>query len=139
MPSSLPKALFAFPGRQRARLVAAILAGTKTATAGLWEEYRRSGEALPRVGGASVLVDSDDRPVAVLETTEVRVLPMGEVDARFATDEGEGFASLAEWREAHEKFFRSAEMRRALGDPPLEIGAETLLVCERFRVREVLG
>ncbi len=138
MPERLPKALFAFPGPQRDRLVAAILAGRKTATAGLFEEYARSGEAIPKTGGASVMVDSLDRPVAILETVEVRVLPLGEVDADFARDEGEGFASLAAWREAHERFFRSEAMQSALGDPPIEITLATLVVCERFRVREVL-
>jgi uncharacterized protein YhfF len=34
----------------------------------------------------------------VLETTDLRVIPFGEVDAQFAFDEGEGDRTLAWWR-----------------------------------------
>jgi uncharacterized protein YhfF len=42
-------------------------------------------------------VDSDGRGVAVIETTEVEVKRLGDVDLAFARDEGEGFRTLAEW------------------------------------------
>lgn len=87
--ASLPTAEFAFPGRLRDRLVAAILDGSKTSTTGLALEYERE-ERLPQVGDRSVLVDSDGRPVAVLEVTSVRVAPLAEVDLSHARDEGEG-------------------------------------------------
>jgi uncharacterized protein YhfF len=137
--ADLPIAHFAFPGALRDRLIAAILAGRKTATTGLHEEHVRLHEAISRPGERSIAVDSDGRPVAVLETTEVRVIPLREVDLQFALDEGEGFASVAEWRASHERFFRGPEMREALGDPPVDIGDETLVVCERFRVLERLS
>ena len=50
----------------------------------------------------------------------------GEIDLQFARDEGEGFESVEEWREAHERFFE-----RPL--PP-----ETLIEAVRFRVVERL-
>lgn len=62
--AGLPTAEFAFPGRLRDRLVAAILDGSKTSTTGLALEYEREEERLPQVGDRSVLVDSDGRPVA---------------------------------------------------------------------------
>jgi uncharacterized protein YhfF len=133
----LPVANFAFPGPLRDRLVAAVLSGEKTATCGLMVEYG-TGEALPQVGGRSVVLDSAERPVCVIETTEVRVLRLGEVDEQFARDEGEGFASVAEWRAAHEAFWQGADMREALGSP-VEIHDETLVVAERFRLVERLS
>ena len=42
---------------------------------------------------------------AIVEVTEVRVLPAREIDLQFARDEGEGFESVEQWREAHERFF----------------------------------
>jgi uncharacterized protein YhfF len=63
---------------------------------------------------------------------------MGGVDLAFAIDEGEGFTSVAEWREAHLAFFTSAEMTAVLGDPPVVIDDDTLVVCSRFRVVERL-
>ncbi len=90
--AALPTAEFAFPGPLRDRLVAAILDGSKTATTGLVAEYEREGEPLPEAGDRSVLVDSDGRPVAVLEVTGVRVVPLAQVDSAHAVDEGEGYA-----------------------------------------------
>jgi uncharacterized protein YhfF len=117
--------------------VAAILSGEKTATSSLLLEYE-PGEDLPVVGGRSVVVDSAEKPVCVIEMTEVRVLPLRAVDERFARDEGEGFGSVAEWRAAHEAFWRSTEMLAALGRPDITVDDETLVVAERFRVVDAL-
>jgi uncharacterized protein YhfF len=135
----LPVFEVAFPGELRQRLVAAILSGEKTAGATLREEYEPLGpDPLPEVGARSLLVDSDRRPVAVVEITEVRVVRAGRVDERFARDEGEGFESVADWRAAHERFWGSNPDRDAAGAPPYEIDDDTLVVCERFRVVERL-
>jgi uncharacterized protein YhfF len=134
----LPVAEFAFPGPLRERLVAAILAGTKTSTTGLLEEYRREGEAVEAVGARELVVDSNGAAVAVIETTEVAVKRMGDVDLQFALDEGEGFESVEQWRAAHVRFFTSPEMVAALGEPPVPIDDDTLVVCTRFRVVERL-
>ncbi len=48
--AGLPTAEFAFPGRLRDRLVAAILDGSKTSTTGLAVEYELEDEPLPQVG-----------------------------------------------------------------------------------------
>ena len=104
----------------RRELVDAVLRGDKTATAGL-----HGDEPLPQAGRALLLLDFDDRPVAVVETTEVRVLRADEVDLQFARDEGEGFETVADWREAHERFWSDREIRD-----------DTLIVAERFRLIE---
>jgi uncharacterized protein YhfF len=74
----------------------------------------------------------------VIETTEIRIVPAGEVDEQFARDEGEGFESVADWRAAHERFWGSTPERKAAGEPPWEIDDDTLVVCERFRLVERL-
>jgi uncharacterized protein YhfF len=134
----LPRVEFAFPGPLRDALVAAVLAGDKTSTTGLLVEYEREGEPLPQVGDLGVVVDSEERPVGIIETTEVRVLRVADVDLAFAVDEGEGFTSVGEWRAAHERFWEGDEMRAALGDPAVEIDDDTLVVAERFRLVERL-
>jgi uncharacterized protein YhfF len=71
-----------------------VLGGEKTATAGLRSDFApHTEEELPTVGDRFVLLDFDDQPVAVVETTEVRVLRAADVDLEFARDEGEGFES----------------------------------------------
>ncbi|MCX4821982.1 ASCH domain-containing protein [Streptomyces sp. NBC_01142] len=128
--------LLALPGPLRDRLVAAVLSGRKVSTTGLLAEYEAEKEELPPVGERSALIDSDGHEVAVVELTEVRVLPLGEVDLQHALDEGEGHVSVAGWRAAHERFWHSEEMREALGDPEFEVDDETLVVAERFQVVE---
>ncbi|WP_329361710.1 ASCH domain-containing protein [Streptomyces sp. NBC_00669] len=132
--ATMPKAEFGFPGPLRDRLVAAILDGSKTSTTGLVADYAHEGEALPEVGDRAVVVDSDDRPVAVIEVTGVRVVPLGRTDLAHAMDEGEGYTSVAQWRAGHERFWHSAEMRAALDDPGFTVDDATPAVLERFRV-----
>lgn len=135
------KAEFGFAGTPlREQLVAAVLRGEKTATAGLVVDYERDGEALPDIGERLAVVDHEGRDVAVIEITEVRVLPIEDADLRFARDEGEGFESVAEWREAHDRFWRSYadEIRDYLGDPGWDVADDTLFVAERFRLVELL-
>jgi uncharacterized protein YhfF len=114
------------------------LRGEKTSTTGLLSDYERDGEPIPAVGQRFVVVDENDAEVAVIETTDVRVTTIGEVDLPFAIDEGEGFASVAEWRAAHEAFWLSYadETRAWLRDPSWHPTDETPIVCERFRLVE---
>jgi len=134
----LPHAEFAFPGPLRDRLVAAILAGEKTSTTGLHEEYVREGAPIGAAGDRELVVDSEGRGVAVIETTEVAVKRMGDVDLAFVIDEGEGFETLDDWRDARVRFFTSPEMAELLGEPSVAIDDDTLVVCARFRVVERL-
>ena len=138
-PTTLPLAEFAFPGPLREKLVAAILSGEKTTTTGLYEEYLREGKALEEPRSRSLVIDSDGRPVAVIETLEVALRRFADVGLQFAIDEGEGFETVAAWREAHVRFFTSPEMIAALGEPPVPIDDDTIVVCETFRLVEIVG
>ena len=104
----------------RRRLVEAVLAGKKTATAGLAE----SGEPEDKPGERYALLGYDDEPVGVVEVAEARVVPASEIDEQFARDEGEGFESVEDWRVAHERFF----------ERPIE--PDTLIEAVRFRLVE---
>jgi YihY family inner membrane protein len=137
--SSLPRAEFGFPGPLRDKLVEAILSGAKTTTTGLYEEYLRDGEPLEEVGSRALVVDSNGRGVAVIETVAIEVQRLDEVGLQFAIDEGEGFETVEAWREAHVRFFSSAEMVASLGDPPVPIDDDTMVVCETFRLVNLVG
>ncbi|SDJ93324.1 ASCH domain-containing protein [Streptomyces indicus] len=133
-PAALGPFELAFPGPLRDQLVAAVLSGAKTSTTGLYDP----DEKLPAVGQRDALLDSGGLVVAVVETTDVRVLPLAEVDLRHAVDEGEGYRTVAEWRAAHERFWHSPEVLADLGDPAFRVTDETLVVAERFRVVELV-
>lgn len=106
-----------------------VLEGKKTATASLVWEYENKPEDAPILNGYSVVTDFDGNPKCVLQTTELRVLPFGEVDAEFAADEGEGDLSLDYWRKVHWDYFseRCAEIGK---EPSLEM----FVNCERFKL-----
>jgi uncharacterized protein YhfF len=129
--AGLPPFELAGPGPMRDQLVAAVLDGTKTATASLLAEYE--SDALPEVGQRWSLLDSRNQGIAVVETTEVRIVPMGEVDLQFAIDEGEGFTTVAEWRAEHERFW-NAESLPTFSAGFGGLNDETLIVAERFRL-----
>jgi uncharacterized protein YhfF len=101
-----------------------VLDGRKTATAGLHEVLEDESESVP--GDRYVVEDELGVPRAIVEVTEVRVLPASEIDLQFARDEGEGFESVQEWHEAHERFFERT------------IEPDTLIDAVRFRVVERL-
>jgi uncharacterized protein YhfF len=135
MPSEdLPVAEFAFPGPLRDQLVAAIVAGGKTTTSGLVADYEHEGEPLPHPGLRQMVVDSAGNPVVAIETTAVRVIRLADVDLAHALGEGEGYKSVAQWRAGHERFWHSAEMRRAMDDPEFTVDDDTLVVAQTFRL-----
>ena len=134
LPEELPVIEFAFPGPLRDQLVAAVLDGTKTTTSGLAADYKREGSPLPRPGLRQAVIDSAGDPVAVIETTAVRVIRLGDVDLAHALGEGEGFTSVAEWRAGHELFWHSAQVREELGDPAFTVDDDTLVVALTFRL-----
>ncbi|MEV6103568.1 ASCH domain-containing protein [Streptomyces sp. NPDC051940] len=138
---ALPEIQFAFPGPLRDKLVAAVLSGAKTSTTSLRLEFDlpSSDEEFPVVGARGAVVDSAGRRVAVVATTAVEVLRLADVGWEHARDEGEGYASVAEWRAAHERFWNGPEMREWLGDPSFAVTDGTLVVAERFRVVERPG
>ena len=79
-------------------------------------------------------MDSAGEPVAVIETTAVRVLRLADVDLTHALGEGEGYTSVADWRAGHEQFWHSADMRQEMGDPGFTVGDDTLVVAQTFRL-----
>ncbi len=131
---------FAFPGPLRDQLTALALAGTKTTTAGLFAELEADGDPMPEPGVREVLLDSMERPVAVIETVSCRVARLADVDDRHAIDEGEGYANAAEFRASHERFWNGYldDLRERI-DPAFTIDDDTLVVLQRFRVVELLG
>ncbi len=130
---------FAHEGSELRRwLVELVLAGTKTATAGLLVEMELDDETVPTPGFREAVIGADGRFVGIIETTECRIVRMADVTDDFARDEGEGYADAAEWRISHDRFFRAYldEIRERLGDPDWALDDDTLIVCQRFRLVE---
>ncbi|MBO4139919.1 ASCH domain-containing protein [Micromonospora tulbaghiae] len=118
------------PGELRTRLNTLVLAGVKTATAGLVQEYDDENEELEYVGERLVLVDDNDALVGVVEVTGVEVVRFADVPWDFARAEGEGDRSIEEWREGHGAYWARQ------GTPVTD---DTRIVCLRFRLVSTEG
>jgi len=105
-----------------------VLSGRKRATADLVWSCEADGRRPPRPGDLSIVTDGDRRPLAIIETTQVDVLPYEAVTEDFARREGEGEATLASWRRDHAAYF-ARECAR-IGRTPTP---DMPVVCERFR------
>ena len=106
-------------------LLELVLAGVKTGTC--WpasEGLKGSAE-----GARYVVLDSAARARAVIESVHLEQRRFDQVEADFASSEGEGDRSLATWRDIHEACFT----RQGAYAPDM------LLWCERFRLVETIG
>lgn len=112
---------------QADRLLGLVLDGTKTATSSALSEYDGDDAPLPREGDLSIVVDGAGHPKALIRTTDVAVVPFGEVSDDFAAAEGEGDRSLEGWRTDHTEFFT-----RVLG--LVTVPEDFMVVTERFEL-----
>ncbi len=106
-----------------------ILSKTKSATCSALWELETEAYTLPEGGQKSIVLDGNDDPLWIIETTEVEVRPYNEVDALFTYEEGGGDRSLAYWRQGHWRFFS-----RTLPNIGKEPTPDMPPVWERFRV-----
>lgn len=109
-------------------LAALVISGIKVATSSAYPLYEKDGEPLPRVGDYSVILNSKDEAVCVIQTTAVEILPYNQVGEEHALKEGEGDKSLDHWRRVHCEFF--AKEMKSIGDVFIE---DMPVVCEELR------
>jgi uncharacterized protein YhfF len=117
------------PGPMRERLVWAVLAGYKTATSSLLSDWEHENAELPQVGERQMIVDSEARPVSVIEFVRVDVIRLDDVDLPVALAEGEGFRSVREWRDEHERFWSARGTGAAIS-----LDDDARVVVEGFRL-----
>jgi uncharacterized protein YhfF len=110
-------------------LLALVIKGEKTATCGDARDFEAGGETPPQVGRRDVVLNGRGQKAAIIETVEVTRKRFDEIDAQFAYDEGEGLRNLDDWRESHQAYFE----RNGHFSPDM------MLICERFRLVEVLS
>ena len=87
------------------KLAKLVLEGTKTATCSAYELYQVENEPIPQVGDYSVILDSKDNAVCIIQTTKIYIAPYSSCSKEHAYKEGEGDRSLQYWKDVHEEFF----------------------------------
>src|SRR6266516_2393140 len=110
-------------------LAALVVRGVKTATSCLLWELEQEQRPEVQVGDYSIVTDWEHRPVCIIQTTEVNLVPFKDIDAQFAYDYGEGDRTLAWWKQEMWDYYvqECASMGR-------QATQEMPLVCERFQV-----
>ena len=111
------------------KLAQLTLQGTKTATASSYPVYKAENEPVPAVGDYSIILDSQNQAVCIIQTTQIDIVPFYQVDEEQAYLEGEGDRTLTYWREVHRTFFES-DMQSI----HQKFTEDMLVVCERFKI-----
>jgi uncharacterized protein YhfF len=106
-----------------------VLEEKKRATAGLLWAAEKDGTAPPSPGSLSIITNWSGRPICVIETTSVEIVPFGEVTEEFAAAEGEGDGSLSYWRATHWAYFE-----RVCARIGRQVDRVMPVVCEHFKV-----
>jgi len=110
---------------------ALILDGTKTATSSPFWDYPDG--RIPFVGALSVLLDGQQRVVAVVETTHVQTVRFRDVSDEMAKAYGEGERTLEWWHRIIGDWYRSkAAQDKQPFDEDTEIIWESIAVVKRL-------
>lgn len=75
----------------------------KTATTSAYE--LDEDNTLPQVGDYSIILDSQGKPVCVIQEKCVEIVPYNLISQEHAYHEGEGDRSYQYWRKVHDDFF----------------------------------
>ena len=92
-------------------------------------EYIHDHESLPYSDRRTVLVNSDDQPVAVLRYVSVKVTRLGLGTRQHVLHEGEGYT--------HKSFCTSKSARQALNDPDFKSITRAQL-CRRLYIEAMV-
>jgi uncharacterized protein YhfF len=122
-------ARFGWTEKLTTELNALVLKGQKCATCCLKQQIDIGKEGMARIGGHCVVLDAQDRPIAIWRTTDVTVKPVNQVDDAFAWDEGEGDRTRADWLRAHNGFYHALAEREGF-----TYDDGMLAVFERFTI-----
>ena len=111
------------------KLAGLVLQKIKTATCSAYDLYQINHEPLPKAGDYSIILDSKEEAVCIIQTTKVYVAEFKDVSDEQAYKEGEGDRTLAYWRKVHESF-----LINELASVNKTFSQNTKVLCEEFEV-----
>jgi uncharacterized protein YhfF len=127
LPQNTPVDAWSF-GTDSDELADLVKSGLKTATTSAYELYAKD-EPIPQVGDWNIILDHAAKPVCVVQTKVVEIIPYEQISAEHAYHEGEGDCSYQYWRKVHDEFFRQ-EYQEA-GNK--KFYPQAPMVCEVFK------
>ena len=111
------------------KLADLVLQKIKTATCSAYDLYQINHEPLPKAGDYSIILNSKEEAVCIIQTTKVYVTEFKDVSDEQAYKEGEGDRTLAYWRKVHESF-----LINELASVNKTFSQNTKVLCEEFEV-----
>ena len=111
------------------KLAGLVLQKINTATCSAYDLYQINHEPLPKVGDYSIILNSKEEAVCIIQTTKVYVAEFKDVSDEQAYKEGEGDRTLAYWRKVHENF-----LINELASVNKTFSQNTKVLCEEFEV-----
>lgn len=106
-----------------------VVNGHKTGTSSLYILYELTNEPLPKVNDYSIILDSNNNAVCIIQNIKVDIIPFNEITAEHAYKEGEGDKSLKYWRKVHQEFFTES-----LSKINMKFTYDMKVVYEEFKV-----
>lgn len=108
-----------------------VVTKQKTATSSLAIMYELEQEQIPQINEHYIILDSKDKPVAIIRNTEIRQFKFKDVTPEIAELEGEG--TLEKWIEDHKKFFTNE-----LKHKNIQFNDNHQVVTEVFEVVQII-
>lgn len=106
-----------------------VITGCKTGTSSLYILYEIENEPLPKTNDYSVIVDSNNNAVCIIQNIKVDIIPFNKVSTEHAYKEGEGNKSLKYWRKVHQTFFTESLLKINM-----KFTCDMKVVYEEFKV-----
>jgi uncharacterized protein YhfF len=108
-----------------------VLTGEKIATSSLFDLYLLGKKKQSKVGDIFSILNSVDKEVAIVEIQKIQIAKFRDITEKFAKEEGDG--SLTNWLLIHKSYYSGQ-----LSEIGKELNEETLLVCEWFKVVQIV-
>ncbi|MCR4821538.1 MAG: ASCH domain-containing protein [Treponema sp.] len=105
-----------------------VLSEAKTAVFTPFDSFEINREAIPLAGEVYVVLDSKDEPCAVLEVTNVSVIPFNEIPWDLARRDGEN-QNLEEWRDKMQEYLEDEADLCGF-----QVHEDSKIVCEIFHL-----
>ena len=104
-PSNVTAEQFGWEGTPLAdELAQSIIKQEKKATCPAHIFYELENEPLPQAGDYTVVLNSQDEPVAIIKNTDITLIPMNQVTEKMAISEA---GSYDYWYNSHVDFFKT--------------------------------
>jgi uncharacterized protein YhfF len=111
------------------QIASLVSAGVKTTTSRLEWEREKSNDPIDKIGDKSIVLDAKQRPVCIVEVTDIFIRPFDQVDAAFIYNYGEGSRDMDFWNKNMWEYYEAE-----CAELGLQASASMPMICQVFKV-----